>query len=267
MTRDTQEYQRKLSELRQQLIDTLMEIDTINLQVNPHILADYAKTIGYLETDLYKWQLKARREKRKFSLAQAALNQEKDVSDAELEAALDAEFVEWQNQLDALLAEQLDLLEQSANTSPLSPSETREIKKLHRILIKRLHPDIHPNLSEEGLRFFMLVQTAYENGDLDMLKSILAATEEFEKEPDVSTASEEDLEIEIAMTEAQLAVAREKLDDVKNSYPYTLSELLDNPLELSKRKKELEAEIARQKEVAKSYKEKIEKLLNEKKEK
>lgn len=159
------------------------------------------------------------------------------------------------------------LLEQSAESRPLSPNETREIKKLHRILIKRLHPDIHPNLSEEGLRFFMLVQTAYENGDLDMLKSILTATEEYEEEQDLSTVSEEDLEIEIAMTEAQLAVALEKLDDVKNSYPYTLSELLDNPLELSKRQKELEAEIASQKEVAKGYKEKTEKLLNEKKEK
>ena len=64
----------KLTEVRQQVIDTLLEMDDIELQVNPQLLAQYTKTIGYLEDDLFKWQLKARRCKRRLVLAQAAAN-------------------------------------------------------------------------------------------------------------------------------------------------------------------------------------------------
>lgn len=55
----------KLAEVRQQVIDMLLEIDDIKLQVNPQLLAQYARTIGYLEDDLFKWQLRARRCKRR----------------------------------------------------------------------------------------------------------------------------------------------------------------------------------------------------------
>lgn len=58
--------------MRQQVIDTLLEIDDIELQVNPQLPAQYAKTIGYLEDDLFKQQIKTCRCKRRFALAQAA---------------------------------------------------------------------------------------------------------------------------------------------------------------------------------------------------
>lgn len=255
--------QDQLTELRQQVVDTLLEIDDINLQVNPHILATYAKTIGYLETDLYKWQLKARRAKRKFALAQSAANKGEAVVLDAIESDLESEFAEWEAKLSFLLNEQLKLLEELAGSRALSSSETRELKTLHKKLIKRLHPDLHPNGSEETHRFFLLAQSAYENGDLAMLHALDTATEDYEDVGETPELTEDDLEIEIAMTEAQLNIAIEKLNALKSSHPYVLSELLDDPARLAKRKKELEDEIERQKEAIRCYEAKIADLVDE----
>lgn len=255
--------QDQLTELRQQVVDTLLEIDDINLQVNPHILATYAKTIGYLETDLYKWQLKARRAKRKFALAQSSANKGEAVVLDAIESDLESEFAEWEAKLSFLLNEQIKLLEELAGSRALSSSETRELKTLHKKLIKRLHPDLHPNGSEEPHRFFLLAQSAYENGDLAMLHALDTATEDYEDVGETPELTEDDLEIEIAMTEAQLNIAIEKLNALKSSHPYVLSELLDDPVRLAKRKKELEDEIERQKEAIRCYEAKIADLVDE----
>lgn len=255
--------QDQLTELRQQVVDTLLEIDNINLQLNPRILANYAKAIGYLETGLYKWQLRARRAKRKFSLAQSAANKGETILLNNIEKDLDSEFDEWETKLSTLLAEQLRLLETLAGSRLLSPTATRELKTLHKKLIKRLHPDLQPNLSEEAQRFFLLAQSAYENGDLAMLRAIDTATEDYENAKAPSEQTEDNLEIEIAMTEAQLNIAVEKLNALKSSRPYILSDLLDDPVKLAKRKKELEDDIERQKEVCVCYEEKIADLMDE----
>lgn len=253
--------QKRLSELRQQVVDALLEIDNINLQVNPRILANYQKTIGYLEVNLYKWQLKARRAKRKFSHAQAAVNKGEVIVLDSIESELDAEFTEWETKLSTLLDNQLKLLETLSGSRPLSPSATRELKALHKKLIKRLHPDLHPGLSEKTQRFFLLAQSAYENGDLAMLHAIDTATEDHEVVETSLELAEDELEIEITMAEAQLNIAREKLEVLKSSHPYTLSDLLNDPIKLTKRTKELEDEIERQKEVSRSYEEKVADLM------
>lgn len=248
---------KELAEVRQQVIDTLLEIDDIKLQVNPQLLAQYAKTIGYLEDDLCKWQLRARRSKRRFALAQAAANKCEPIELDAIDSALDDEFAEWEAQITERMASQLQLLEMLSGARPLSPSEGRELKELHRKLVRRLHPDIHPDLPEDVQRFFFIAQSAYENGDVDTLRVVDTATEDYEKRADEADLSEDDAAIELAMAEAQLNIAREQLDVLKHSHPYILTELLSDPVELAHRTHELKAEIERQKEVVRTYESKI----------
>ena len=246
----------KLVEVRQQVIDTLLEIDDIKLQVNPQLLAQYAKTIGYLEDDLFKWQLRARRCKRRFALAQAVANKREPIVLDAIDSALDDELAEWEA-LAKRLDDQLQLLEALAGSRPLSPSEGRELKELHKKLIRRLHPDIHPDLPEDARRFFLIAQSAYENGDVATLRVVDTATEDYAEHADTTDLSEDDATIELAMAEAQLNVAREQLGALKHSHPYILAELLSDPVELAHRTHELKMEIERQKEVVRIYESKI----------
>ena len=209
--------QEELASVRQQIVDTLLEIDDIILQVIPQIQVQYVKSVGYLENDLFKWRSAA----------------------------------------------QLELLEQFSNTRFLSRSESRELKQLHRTLIKRLHPDIHGDLPDEAQRFFMIAQKAYENGDLDMLRMVATATEEYETReaaPKEEELTEAQLEIDLTMAQAQLRLLEEKLEHIKSTYPYNLVELLDNPAKLADRRAELKAMIGQQKEVYTTYEQKIAQL-------
>lgn len=247
----------RLAELRQQVVGVLLEMDDINLQVNPRILAQYAKTVGYLENDLYKWQLRARRAKRKFALAQAAANKGEDISFESIEITLDAEFADWEAQLSSRMADQLKVLETLAGSRALSPADARELKALHKKLIKRLHPDLHPDLPEDAQRFFLIAQSAYENGDVSTLRAVDTATEDYEKAESLPELSADELELEITMTEAQLKIAKERLEALKNSHPYILSELLNDPIKLAQKRKELEGEIEQQRRAANAYEAKI----------
>lgn len=181
----------EISQARARISDLLLEIDRITLQANPQIKAEYASKIGYLENDLLKWQLAARRARRRCTLAQAKANAGQTISSDEFEVQLDAELSEWETLLAQSTSEFLRTIELVSGSKPLSPMEARELKHLHRELIMRLHPDLHPDQSEDAARFFMVAQSAYERGDLDMLRSILVATEGMNcGYPDASQLSE-----------------------------------------------------------------------------
>ena len=64
----------QIVDARARIAELLLEIDHIVLQVNPQIEAEYATKIGYLENDLLKWQIAARRARRRHALAQARVN-------------------------------------------------------------------------------------------------------------------------------------------------------------------------------------------------
>ena len=95
---------------RSRIAELLLEIDDITLQVNPRIEAEYATKIGFLENELLKWQIAARRARRRYSLAQARANAGESFAEDEFEAQLDEELAEW----DALLARSVEVFLQAA---------------------------------------------------------------------------------------------------------------------------------------------------------
>ena len=152
----------QIVEVRVRIAELLLQIDDIVLQVNPQIEAEYATKIGYLENDLLKWQIAARRARRRCALAQARANIGEAFATDEFEAQLDEELAKWEELLAASVEAFLRATERAVGSKPLSPSDSRELKQLHRELIKRLHPDLHPGQPDEAARFFRVAQAAYE---------------------------------------------------------------------------------------------------------
>lgn len=252
----------RLVGIRQSIIDVLLEIEEIELQVNPRIVAEYASQVGYLENDLLKWQLRARRLRRRLALVQAAVNRGETITWEQVDAVLDQEFGDWEAELSRRLSELTCRLEELNAMVPLRPSEAGELKELHRTLVKRLHPDVRPDLGDEGSRFFMIVQAAYANGDIQSLRAIATATEEMDRPLDAPSGDgdaddEDSLELDIAMAEAQLKVQGERLERLKTSRPYTLHEILDDPRALSHLQRDLERQIAGQRRAVRALEERL----------
>ena len=253
--------QNEIAEARGRIAELLLQIDDIVLQVNPHIEAEYATKIGYLENDLLKWQIAARRARRRLTLAQARANSGMTFAPDEFEAQLDGELAEWESLLAANVQAFLEAAERAAGSRPMSPSNSRELKRLHRELIKRLHPDLHPGQSDEATRFFLVAQAAYENGDLDVLRAVAVATEGMgEQEMPAVSMTEDEASIELELVLAHERVVAEQLSQLKNSNPYALKEKLEDGAWVIRRTSELKQQIADQKAAAKAYDDRFAKL-------
>ena len=64
-----------------------------------------------------------------------------------------------------------DALERS-KADPLSEEESRELKILYRKVIKALHPDMNPEITDAQARLFDQAVSAYKNGDLPAMRLI-----------------------------------------------------------------------------------------------
>ena len=244
--------ERQIAEARGRIADLLLEIDDIKLQVNPQIQADYAKKIGYLENDLLKWQIAARRARRRLALAQARVNAGDTFEADEFEAQLDEELADWEALLASSVKAFLQAAERLAGSKPMSPSDSREFKRLHRDLIKRLHPDMHPGQSEEEERFFQLAQAAYEHGDLAMLRAVSVATEGMGQD-DPCNLTEDEAAADLELVLAHERVVEQQLAELKRSNPYVLKEKLEDGAWVIQRTSQLKRQIQEQKDAVSAY--------------
>lgn len=237
---------------REKLAELLFEIDDITLQVNPAILCDYQVKIGVYQNELLKAQIAARRAKRKLALAQSLHNRQEVVQDDALEHQLDFEFAEWQAKLSEQMDEVMRAFEQRAASVALVGADAKELKRLHRLIIKRLHPDVNVGDEEESTHFLLIAQAAYEKGDVALLKSVEVATRHLGHKKAFSHTADE-LQAELMILATQIEAAQKQLDVLKNSYPYLLREKLASAKWVTETVQELKQQIADQCEAEKKF--------------
>ena len=215
-----------LSCVKTAIMDVLLQIDYIRLQENPRIEADYAVKVGYLENELLEVQVAARRAKRKLTLAQAAANRGVKLQESALEAQLDEEFAEWTRRIEQAVSRFYVLVDYRCGLQALSNAESEELRHLYRMLVKRLHPDVNPEQSEKDTRLFLMAQSAYASGDASVLRSLVSALglEDNAEEglPDAPVL----MDAQLAVLEEQLRLHREKLEALKQEFPYKYREKL-----------------------------------------
>lgn len=252
----------RLRRVQERIVDLLFEIDTITLQMNPQIEADYATRIGCFENELLRCQLDARRAKRRLALAQARANAGVPFGADEFEARLDEEFAEWERRFQANMAAYLNAVEFRASRVAMSAFDGRKLARVHRELVKRLHPDTHPDQDERAKKLFLAAQSAYRAGDLALLRSLIVATEDLADEGD-EALSEDELALALEIGLAHQKVLEERLAELKRSMPYRLKAKLEDPIWVEKRTSELRRQIEEQKRVAAAYHARFHSLLEE----
>ena len=134
--------------------------------------------------------------------------------------------------------------EQNGGRRPRNPVE--ELKKLYRMIVKRLHPDVHPDLTEREKELFNEATAAYQAGDLDKMRAIW---EELESGTDPEERFEnkpEDLQKlrELLKTlRARVQVLSGEIAAIGSEFPYTMKDFLENDEAVEEKRAELKKQL------------------------
>lgn len=256
---DFEELKAEVEKLRTELSMLVLERDELLYQECKEIEMAYMLSVGALEYKAYEVECAILRQKRKAELIQAKRNRQEKIILAEIEETLDAEFVAYQEKLNERLAQVNAALIRSKGKL-LTEEETREFKKLYRLIVKALHPDLHPDQSEEKIELFHNAVLAYELGDLAMLKVISTIVSGTDIPGGKSEGQVFLMKEKKRLTELLRAV-RDRIAEIKSEFPYTMKALVLNRKKLEERRTELEEQIKQLNEVLTAYTEKIAELL------
>lgn len=223
-----QELRDDVEKLKTEISMLLLERDELVHVVCKNIETAYLLTFGALEYKAYQLDTDVRRLQRKLELIRQRRNREERVDLRVIESQLDEEFAGYKERLQ----EEMDKMEAAidrAKSPVLSEEETREVKRLYRKVVKKLHPDLHPGISADQVRLFQQAVDAYERGDAAILRLIDTMSDD-EPLPDAPTP---DVMAQLMADQKRFQETAESIRDeiqkVKSSYPYNVKDFIENP--------------------------------------
>lgn len=249
----------EVEKLRTELSMLVLERDELLYVECRNIEMAYMLAIGGLEYKAYEIECMIARFKRKVEMIQAKKNRQEKVVPSTIEEVLDAEFAQYQAKLNEQVDKMNAALERSHGT-PLSKEETSELKKLYRVIVKALHPDLHPDLGDAKIQLFYNAVTAYANADLNGLRIISAMV----IEPMLPDSRSDGLALLVKEKDRLsklLESVKNRIVEIKAEYPYTMKPLMQSTAKTETRKAELAAKIKQLNEVLSAYTSKIEVML------
>lgn len=256
---DYQACKEKVDRLRTELSMLLLERDELEFVICKNIESAYYLKLGTIEYKAYETECAALRLKRMVELVQARINRQEKVIIADVERVLDEEFAEYQRKLNRQIEKMNEALERSRSRI-LTDAEAEELKKLYRSIVKRLHPDVNPNVTQAQLRLLTNAISAYKNGDLAAMRIIAAMVAE-PVLPDRAREAMHMLTEESRRLETMLSSVRVQIADIKSRFPYTVKDIVEDPQKEQQRREEIESALAQYQELIKKYKARLAEML------
>jgi len=224
------EYENLLSlvqQLETELADLVFDRDKLLYHVCPKLQTEYMLSIGKLEYAVFEYQCKILRAKRKIDIIQSYLNREQPYDITEIEKQLDKEYHEY---TEKLLEKQKEIesarFKNSNYGKPLTEEESTELKKLYTLIVKKLHPDINPNTTEEQHAQFIDAVNAYKNANLSELRVIYLLLDKISVTETENTMDKIVSRKEILLNEKEYML--NVIKNIKDTFPYNIKNLLQN---------------------------------------
>ncbi|MDD2628931.1 MAG: hypothetical protein PHV61_01975 [Limnochordia bacterium] len=203
---------------------------------------EYIMKIGTLEYDLFQLECDIARTRRKIQMVQACINQQVPFNQRQLEQQLDQEYEEYMERLKEMAAE-IDLADYLNECPKLSQEETAEVKKLYRSIVKVLHPDINPSLTDEQKALWNQATDAYCTGNVEMLGVLSELILQGESSSNGSLSAVEELKEKIRLLEKRMKDLLLEIEKIKQIFPFNLSDFLRDAEQIKHKQGELRSAI------------------------
>ena len=217
---------------------------------------EYIRVFGEDIMAVFRKQIECAKKVKTIEFCQRYLNRGAEPDTAELQAFVKQETQELLDHLQAMTEE----YEQSKTATKITEAEAVQIKSLYRRIVKRLHPDTHPEISgsEKLQDLWNQVIIAYECNSLDDLKEleVLVSSALSELGNKAYNTDIPDLQDRIAKVEAEIK-------EIMDKDPYQYKFLLNDPVAIQTKKKALAEEKQNYIDYSAALDEKLESILPE----
>jgi hypothetical protein len=239
-TAENEELTRNLEALHLEFLDLYTRHKDMVENESVVLTSLYLEKLGRLQLELLEKQTEASRLKMKMNMIQAAINRNEKPDlkaiDYEINVRLQNYYAQIQVQ-SAALDEARKVL-----SHLISEEETKKLKEVFRLLCKRLHPDLNPNQSEEEKDLFIKVKAAYDLQRLSDLQEILLYLDDSNKEK-LNLISGDEKVVRIKHLENQVSSLKLKIDQLKQSFPFSIEELIYDEDYIVRKQEELRIQI------------------------
>lgn len=199
-----------------------MQKQNMLLHEQPLLTALYLQKIGSIQYKSYCLEVELAQLKQRLSLLQIFVNRNEKPDLNAVDKEIEIRFSEYQQKIE-FDAKQLAAARDFLKGSFLSPEESKRIKEVYYIIVKRLHPDINPDSDERMNELFVKAQTAYELSDLPTLQQILVLLDNKESDLEVLLP---DLQINVNRLAENISTLEHQIEQLYQSFPFIYEEKL-----------------------------------------
>ena len=215
----------KYNTMREEFVKLIEQREHIIVSEIPTLDSEYKVKIGGVQYQCFNLEIEVLAIKREIKLRQAALNRGIEIiDDSEIKDQIEKELEQWREKVNEMKEEFLNA-KKYLNIPYLSDEDAIEFKKLYRDLVKKLHPDVIENVTNEKELLWFRVQEAYKLGDIEELKSIYLLSNDIDDEVKTNTKSENvlvALEKKISELEKSIFNIIEQIKNLNSKFPMNL---------------------------------------------
>ena len=248
---ENEKARKQLEKLSDEYSSLLLDYAQMTGTSKKNLETEYMMKIGRKEYELYSLNVSILQIRRKIAIYQTAVNDGKSVTEEEIEQIIEKEFAEYKSILEEH-QKAVQEAEEHFGAPKMTDVEHEKLIKLYKGLVKKLHPDIHPNLPPAAASLFKAVIDAYKSADITELELLNDMVNDILKGKDV------DLEIHnsLELMQKQIENLKQKISDLKNKMktlekkpPFCYKTLLFDSSAVLAKRKELERQIDEYKSV------------------